>query len=69
MCAPRSQACLEFDLDVRFGQAHLSRADGFDLRTLQRESRFELFEQKIFKASLAVGGNNFDLFSHKTIVT
>src|SRR6476660_4188241 len=52
------------DLHERFLNAYLSRANRLDLTSLKRETRFESFQQKIFKACLAIGCYHFDVFSH-----
>jgi hypothetical protein len=54
---------------IRFLNTDLPRADGFDLRSMQGDASLEFLNERIFETGFAVGCDNFDVFSHKMILT
>ena len=56
------------DVYVGFLDADLPCADGFDLRAVQDEARFECFHEEVFKAGFTVVGDDLYGFCHGLIL-
>ena len=57
-----------WNIHIRFLDADLPGADGFDLRSLQDEASLEFFHEEVFEAGFAIGCDYFDVFCHGLIL-
>ena len=68
MCFDEPGFAFIWNIYIRFLDADLPRADGFDLRSLQNEASLEFFHQEVFKTCFTVGCDYFYVFCHQLIL-